>query len=163
MTQRTYLRNRLTAIESRPEAGFLSPILQVKTLKRLSPLCALPSSPSPLPSPAFQHQCPPHALRRPMHIAGLSNSLPASTPSLHRAPSSEGCAWMDTWPQQLLRSHRALQNAPFLGGCSLETKHHCGQAAGGRGAPTEESKRAKVPLLVVPPQVNQSASLHQMG
>ena len=67
MTQKTYLRNTLTAVESRLEAGFLSPILQVKTLKRLSPLYALPSSPSPLPSPASQHQCHPHALSKEAH------------------------------------------------------------------------------------------------
>lgn len=132
----------------RPEA----PLLLSMPCLHLPPLCPLP-----LPSIIVIHL---HAqsLRRPMHIAGWPEYA-ACQPALCLSTRPHTVKAVPGWTPGL----RTLQNALFLGGCSLGTKHHCGQAAGGRGVPPEESKRAKALLLVVPPQVNQSASLHQMG
>ena len=156
----TRLWNRLTATESRPEAGFLSPTFQMKTWSASPPLYAVPSSPSPLSSPPSQHQCHPLACAKSKEAhAHCWPEYAACQPALCLSTRPHTVKAVPGWTPGL----RTLQNALFLGGCSLGTKHHCGQAAGGRGAPPEESKRAKALLLVVPPQVNQSASLHQMG
>ena len=89
-----------------------------------------------------------------VHFCPAQAELRVGTLSQHGALYSGGCAWMDAWPRQLLRSHRMLPDALFLGRCSHGTEHHCGQAAWGRGAPAAESKRAGVSLPAMPPKAN---------